>query len=94
MCETLVNIINNLYPRLRVGISSSELTQILRDLIEYAETHFRAEEAVMRECGYPDLSAQEHAHRHFTLEVQRLIIRIMDNLRLTLNIRKEGPDTF
>ncbi|MBI5591961.1 MAG: hemerythrin family protein [Deltaproteobacteria bacterium] len=62
-----------------MGISSTELSMILKDLIEYAETHFRAEEAIMRECGYQDLSAQENAHRHYTIEVRRFITRINEN---------------
>ena len=77
--QRIFNIINMLHQQLRVGIPSSELSQILLDLVEYAETHFRAEEALMRECGYPDLSGQENAHHRYTIEVRRLITRINED---------------
>ena len=77
--QGMLNIINNLYSRLQIGISTSELSQILYDLIENAEIHFRAEEAVLRECGYPDLSEQENAHQRYTIDVRRLIIGINED---------------
>jgi len=77
--QRMLNIINDLYSRLQIGISSSELSQILQDLIENAEIHFRAEEAVMQECGYPDLSEQENAHQRYIIELRRLIIGINED---------------
>jgi len=36
---------------------------------DYAVNHFAAEEALMRECNYPDIESHVLLHDHFTKEV-------------------------
>jgi hemerythrin-like metal-binding protein len=50
----------------------TEAPRLLAYLIAYAREHFAAEEALMREVGYPDLERHAAEHRAFAREIERL----------------------
>jgi len=68
--KTLVEMINDLADALNKGIDRELTGDILRKLIEYTESHFKIEEAMMREHDYPDYPSHVAGHR-------KLIKRVM-----------------
>ncbi len=68
--KTLVGMINDLADALNKGTNREFTGNILRKLIEYTESHFKIEEAMMREHEYPDYPSHVAGHR-------KLIKRVM-----------------
>ncbi len=71
--QQLVNLINRMYTIFKNKGESSEILQILDDLLEYGAHHFADEEAFMEKEGVPDL--EEHKQIHKNLIQQALEIR-------------------
>ncbi|MBF0584041.1 MAG: bacteriohemerythrin [Magnetococcales bacterium] len=59
--QWLVNQINALYRGIKSGGGRAGIGKILDDLVQYAAGHFKREEDVFAEHGYPD---QEHIQEH------------------------------
>jgi hemerythrin len=66
----LFAIVNDLHDAMSSGRGQMELNNILDQLIDYTQTHFTAEENLMREYHYPDL--EKHCQRHKELTQQVL----------------------
>jgi len=51
-------------------------------LLDYVETHFAAEEALMMECGYPDLDLHRELHGEFRQDLAAMEreIHVADNM--------------
>jgi hemerythrin len=65
----LVDIINSLADG--IGCSSmGELQEILAQLKEYAQYHFRAEETIMEAAGYAELAEHRSEHLAFVDQLQ------------------------
>ena len=62
----LVNLLNQLHDALDTGQSRQVVGSVINVLCEYTEHHFRREEAMLREAGYPALDG--HLALHRTLE--------------------------
>jgi hemerythrin len=58
---------------IRRGSSREEVGATLRFLEEHVETHFRDEEALMREVGFPLLESHQREHQAFVHEVAEFI---------------------
>jgi hemerythrin len=59
--QKLFAIVNELHDAMSSGRGQMELKNILDQLIDYTQTHFAAEEKLMREYHYPDL--EKHCQR-------------------------------
>ena len=70
--QQLFNIINELHESMRTGRGKEVLHDVLTKLLRYTEQHFTAEEAVMKEVGYPGLAAQVEQHRKFTAKIKEV----------------------
>jgi hemerythrin-like metal-binding protein len=70
--QQLFNIINELHEGMKSGRGKEVLHDVLTKLLRYTERHFTAEEAVMKELGYPGLSAQIDQHRKFTNKIKEV----------------------
>jgi hemerythrin len=73
--QTLFDLINKLYMSMSSGNSQNTASSVISELNEYAQTHFKEEERIMRESSFPELSLQEKAHRLFIQEVTKLEIQ-------------------
>jgi len=62
-------LINELHQGLKQGKGADVLGGILNELARYTEYHFAAEEALLEQCGYPELPQQQEAHRRFVNKV-------------------------
>jgi len=50
----------------------AEVERLLTFLGDYVVNHFDAEERIMAESGYPEMSAHRAEHQHFVIEYGRL----------------------
>lgn len=55
-----------------------EVLRLLTQLIEYAESHFEAEERIMRESCYPGLERHHHAHVRLYEQIFELNAKLED----------------
>ena len=57
--KTLIALINDLHAAMLRGGATEDMQKVFKDLISYTESHFRAEEGIMRQAAYPRLEAHE-----------------------------------
>jgi hemerythrin-like metal-binding protein len=70
--QQLFGIINELHDAMSNGRGNDVMQNVLIKLLRYTERHFTAEEAVMKELSYPELSAHAAQHRQFTAKVRQV----------------------
>jgi len=67
----LIDLINQLNDAMTQGKGKEILGKILADLISYTHNHFKAEEKLFDQYGYPD--AEEHKIKH-----QKMTEKVLD----------------
>ncbi|HXY03433.1 MAG TPA: bacteriohemerythrin [Terriglobales bacterium] len=67
--QKLFHLMNALHEAMRVGRGRTVLQQIVAELGDYTNTHFRAEEALMEQCRYPSLAGHRLEHQKFVARV-------------------------
>jgi len=88
----LFSLLNQLHMSMAGRESNSALNLILRELNWYAQTHFTAEEVLMKRYGYPELDAHRVQHDRFIERVTQfcdhfqsgrneIIVEVSDMLR-------------
>jgi len=65
----LFDLINALHDAMRVGKGRTVLQQIVAELHDYTQTHFKAEEALMERANYPALAGHRIEHQRFVARV-------------------------
>jgi hemerythrin len=70
--QRLIGIINELHEAMTKGKGKDILERILGDLLEYTETHFTNEEALMQKAGYPGFEAHHVLHTDLVRQVKEL----------------------
>ncbi|RNC70703.1 MAG: bacteriohemerythrin [Desulfuromonadales bacterium] len=68
--KKLVEMVNQLFDAMKAGKGNQVMGDILKQLIAYTQTHFAAEERLMKQYGYPGF--EEHKKEHNTLVLQVL----------------------
>lgn len=68
--KRLVQLANNLISAIQTGVAEDILEVICKELHEYTVFHFRDEELLMQEVGYPHLEQHQKKHREITDQVQ------------------------
>lgn len=68
----LFDIINQLADAMRMGNGQDVVNQVVTDLLDYTNTHFQDEEALLQKANYPQLEAHQEMHRIFVKKVQSL----------------------
>ena len=71
--KRIVDYINELdrladQPDAQLGVA-----RVLYDLVDYTESHFSFEEALMERAGYGELDDHHHKHRQFTFHIESLL---------------------
>jgi methyl-accepting chemotaxis protein len=69
----LFDAINGLINAVEAGRGKEELNKALDFLASYTATHFSDEEALQKQCGYPDYENHRHIHKCFTETAAALI---------------------
>ncbi|WP_298439455.1 bacteriohemerythrin [Geobacter sp.] len=67
--KKLVDMVNQLFDAMKGGKGSQVLGDILRQLIAYTQTHFAAEERLMKQYAYPDFEAHKKEHNALVMQV-------------------------
>ena len=67
--KKLVDMVNQLFDAMKGGKGSQVLGDILRQLIAYTQTHFAAEERLMKQYAYPDVEAHNKEHNALVMQV-------------------------
>ena len=70
--QRLFAIMNELFDAMRVGKGTEALGVIAGELASYTETHFRAEEEILRRVNYPGLAGHLVEHKKFEAQVGSL----------------------
>lgn len=74
--KVLVGLINKLYDSVKAGQVISVLESISTELVNYTVTHFKSEEALFQEHGYPEFEQHKKEHEEFT----KYVTELKDNL--------------
>lgn len=67
--QNLFRIAEELYSAMGAGQGKTALSKILDRLVQYTKVHFKQEERLMRQCGYPALEEHLAEHRDLTERV-------------------------
>jgi hemerythrin-like metal-binding protein len=67
--QNLVALVNKLNQAMSEGKGKNVLEEILESLVSYTKEHFRDEERMMEQNGYPDLIAHKRKHVELTKKV-------------------------
>lgn len=65
----LVDYINELHDAMKIGKAKDVLSEIIRNLVNYTNTHFTTEEKYMSTNGYPGFQDHKKEHAEFVNKV-------------------------
>ncbi|WP_029459002.1 bacteriohemerythrin [Solidesulfovibrio alcoholivorans] len=65
----LVDMVNELHDAMKSGKTENVLMRIVKEMKEYAATHFALEERYMKGNNYPDYAAHKTEHDKFVAKV-------------------------
>jgi hemerythrin len=68
------HIINTLYDAMKKGEGEDVLLSVLKELQQYIQYHFKAEESLMKLYAYPDYSSHKTEHEDAVQKVNKFII--------------------
>jgi|TARA_B100002003_G_C13797846_1_gene394014 hemerythrin-like metal-binding protein len=68
--KKLIDIINKAFVAKQHGSNPEEILEILNDMVEYAQKHFKTEETYMIEFNYPEY--QDHRKEHHAFCIRTL----------------------
>ncbi len=67
--KKLIGILNKVIVAKEHNDNPEELREVLREVTNYALTHFRTEETYMKEFNYPEYQEHKEEHRDFSTEI-------------------------
>lgn len=71
--KKLLAMINRLIEEQKVLTDPKTIAELLTEMTEYAQEHFRAEEFLMAENGYDQKTKQEQQHQAFITKTQEFM---------------------
>lgn len=80
--QQIVDYINRLSEAIKRN-ERREILQVIDDVIDYTQSHFAFEEALMADAGYPALQVHQKIHELFAHRVLRLKERYEHNEEIT-----------
>jgi len=66
--KKIIGMIDSLIPSEESPVNPEVLSETLTAVIQYAREHFKEEELLMKEHGYPELDIQRSQHKQFLLK--------------------------
>jgi hemerythrin len=67
--KRIVGMINRLISDSEATVRSETISELLDGLTKYGSDHFRTEEQLLEEYGYPDLARQKQEHKAYRIKV-------------------------
>jgi hemerythrin len=84
----LVEITNKFAEGLKRGKGSSQMNEILNELVGYTQEHFVFEEKMMEESGYTKFKQHQSQHRQLIQKIERFQFEFENGgKRITLEVR-------
>lgn len=71
--QKLLSMVNRLIREQKVLSTPETIAQLITEMTDYAEEHFRAEEFLLSEYGYEDIDMQVAQHEAFIADTQNFI---------------------
>lgn len=71
--KKLLSLINNLQTSALYYTGEEFDRQALKELLNYTEYHFKREEKLMEENGYPDFAAHKAQHQKMTEKIKEMV---------------------
>jgi len=85
--KKLIGMINELHDAMAQGKGRDVMAGLVRNMASYALIHFSAEEKLMQDKGYPELSAHKAQHDAFKQKVSDFEAKVSGNkLGVTLEV--------
>lgn len=81
--KRLIQLANNLISAIRTDVADDILGTVFNELREYSIFHFRDEELLMKDIGYPGLSEHMKQHEEFRERVARYESDFTGNNRIS-----------
>jgi hemerythrin len=87
--EELFRLVNDFHSRWVAAHERQDIARVFNQLIVYAEMHFRHEEMIMEDAGYPNLAQHRQIHEAMVETIFQLHQAYMeDNLHLEMKTMK------
>ncbi|BHH85938.1 bacteriohemerythrin [Desulforhopalus sp. 52FAK] len=77
--KKLVDLIEAMYTSIRDKEPKETVERVLTEIVEYTQTHFNNEEALMEEKEYPDLETHKAEHQNLIEEVGEYKDRLLND---------------
>lgn len=68
--KKLFDIINQLHEGMKAGRGKDVLQSVIDQLLRYTEQHFKGEEGLLQQAGYPELTAHMALHQQFASKIK------------------------
>ncbi len=68
--QKLFDLLNKLHDAMLEGKATRVVADIIRELLDYTNYHFSAEEKLMEKISYPGLYEQKNAHKKFIKSIE------------------------
>ncbi len=62
--------------------SNDNVSETINEMVEYSNSHFKHEEKLMKEFGYPELEDQQSSHREFIAKTVEFCTESMRNMEI------------
>ena len=70
--QKLIGIINKLYENFRVKDKDALIKQLLKELWDYANVHFKREESKFEKYNYPEIDKHKEQHQIFMNKIKEV----------------------
>ena len=77
--QQLFSLVNDLVGSCMRGDNTVDIQKTLFFLVDYAVRHFKDEEALLVQCGFPDYKRHKQLHENFKVIVSKLVERFIQN---------------
>lgn len=74
----LVEITNQLHTAIKAGNGNEAVLSVLQQLIEFACTHFEAEETLLSQHDFPCLAEHRQAHQAILQQLEKFLLEAQD----------------
>jgi len=80
--QQLVEMVNQLHQAIKEGLGADTLHLTLSGLVQYTQSHFAAEEALMEQYDYPEYPRHKQSHADLVRQVEEISVQLEKGNRL------------
>jgi hemerythrin len=64
--KKLVSLVNDMYDAMHAGKGRDMIGTVIAEFVDYTDYHFKAEERLLRQSGYPDYDEHKKMHENLS----------------------------